>query len=378
MAQAESPLLLSPIRLREVVSRNRIVVSPMCQYQSLDGLFNDWHLVHLGQFAIGGAGIIFCEETAIEARGRKSHNCAGIYTKKQISFRRRINQFLTKNGSVPAIQIGHAGRVASSLPPWEGHRALNEIDAKLGLAPWRAVGPSDIPANEHSPAPHALSVREIRKLIQTWRDATLRAAEADYEILEIHAAHGYLIHQFLSPVSNQRQDAYGGSLSARMRFCLEVIETVRDAWPQKKPLFLRVSALDGSNQWSIEDTVALCKEAKLRGVDVVTASSGGFAGSSVSAIVPRVPGYQVPFAERIKQDAKVMTLAVGLITEAEQAESILEEKKADLIGLARELLWNPRWPVMAAQELEFGYFDMLPPLYSWWLKRREKIRALTK
>jgi 2,4-dienoyl-CoA reductase-like NADH-dependent reductase (Old Yellow Enzyme family) len=376
MNSADSRLLFTPIRLRDVITRNRIVVSPMCQYQSVNGLFTDWHLVHLGQFAIGGAGIIFCEETAVEERGRKSHNCAGIYNQKQITFRRRVNGFLTSNGSIPAIQIGHAGRVASALPPWEGHRALTETDARLGLAAWKTVGPSNMSANEGSPAPQALSVSEIKQLIKSWRDATLRSADADYEILEIHAAHGYLIHQFLSPMSNKRQDAYGGNLEGRMRFCLEIIETVREAWPKTKPLFLRVSAVDGSDQWHIEDTVTLCREAKRRGVDVVTASSGGFAGSSVSAIIPRVPGYQVPFADRIKKDAEIKTLAVGLITEATQAENILQENKADLIGLARELLWNPRWPVMAAKELKVvDYFEMLPPLYSWWLKRREKIRA---
>jgi 2,4-dienoyl-CoA reductase-like NADH-dependent reductase (Old Yellow Enzyme family) len=207
----------------------------------------------------------------------------------------------------------------------------------------------------------------------------LRSAEAGYDILEIHAAHGYLIHQFLSPVANQRDDAYGGDLQGRMRLCLEIIEAVRSAWPADKPLFLRVSAVDGTGQWTLDDTVTLAQEAKARGVNVVTTSSGGISGGGVAAVVPRVPGYQVPFAERVRREAGVMTLAVGLITEAHQAEAILQNGQADMVALAREMLWNPRWAVTAAKELGVpDHLELLPHLYSWWLKRREEIRVLTK
>ncbi len=374
----QTPLLFTPITLEGVVARNRVVVSPMCQYDSDDGAATDWHLVHLGQFAIGGAGIIICEETSVEERGRKTYGCSGIYRDDLIPSYRRVNDFLRKHGSIPAMQLGHAGREASGLPPWEGYRKLTSEDAKLGTPPWETVGPSRVSAKETTPLPRALTVTDIKALVNTWREAACRAAEADYDIVEIHAAHGYLIHQFLSPVANLRDDAYGGDQQGRMRFCLEIIEAIRGVWPKNKPIFLRVSAVDGTGQWTLDDTVALCKEAKARGVNVVTTSSGGISGATVAAVVPRVPGYQVPFAERVRAETGVKTIAVGLITDPHQAEQILQDGKADLVALAREMLWNPRWAVNAAQALGVkDDLDMLPPLYAWWLKRREEIRRLT-
>ena len=374
----QTSILFTPITLEGVVARNRVVVSPMCQYDSDDGAATDWHLVHLGQFAIGGAGIIICEETSVEERGRKTYGCSGIYRDDLIPSYRRVNDFLRKHGSIPAMQLGHAGREASGLPPWEGYRKLTSDDAKLGTPPWETVGPSRVSAKETTPLPRALTIGEIKALIHTWREAACRAAEADYDIVEIHAAHGYLIHQFLSPVANLRDDAYGGDRQGRMRFCLEVIEAIRGVWPKYKPIFLRVSAVDGTGRWTLDDTVVLCKEAKARGVSVVTTSSGGISGATVAAVVPRVPGYQVPFAERVRAETGVKTIAVGLITDPHQAEQILQEGQADLVALAREMLWNPRWAVNAAQALGVkDYLDMLPPLYAWWLKRREEIRRLT-
>lgn len=379
ISQASLPLLFTPVPLRGITARNRVVVSPMCQYSSQDGGPTDYHLVHLGKFAMGGAGIVFCEETAVEARGRKSHHCAGIYHDAHIPGYRRINDFLRAHGAVPAIQIGHGGRKGSGCAPWEGYRPLTEEDAKRGHAPWQTVSASAIPASGQAPVPHTLSREEIRDVVRHWRAAALRALEAGYDIIEVHAAHGYLIHQFLSPLANRRADAYGGDLQGRMRLCLEIVETVRDAWPADRPVFMRVSAVDGVNgAWNVDDTIALARAAKERGVEVVTTSSGGIAGPGTATPVPRVPGYHVPYAEKVKREADVKTVAVGLITEPRHAEEILQQGRADLIALARELLWDPNWPVHAARELGVAnYLDLLPLGYAWWLKRREDIRRVT-
>lgn len=380
MPPSNTPLLFTPIQLRGVTSRNRVVVSPMCQYSSEAGGPTDWHLVHLGQFAMGGAGIVFCEETAVEARGRKSHHCAGIYDDAHIPGYRRINDFLRSHGALPAIQIGHGGRKGSGCSPWEGYRPLTAEDAKQGHAPWQTVSASALPASEQAPLPHALRIDEISEVVVHWREAALRAIDAGYDVIEVHAAHGYLIHQFLSPLANRRTDGYGGDLEGRMRLCLEIVEAVRSVWPADRPVFMRVSAVDGVNgSWDVEDTVALARAARERGIEVVTTSSGGIAGPGTATPVPRVPGYHVQYSERVRKDAGVMTIGVGLITEARHAEEILENGQADMIALARELLWNPHWPVHAARELGLtNYLELLPPNYAWWLKRREDIRRLTQ
>ena len=376
---ASTALLFTPITLGGLVARNRVVVSPMCQYSSEDGGPTDYHLVHLGQFAMGGAGIVFCEETSVEERGRKSHHCAGIYRDAHVPGYRRINDFLRSHGAIPAIQIGHGGRKGSGSAPWLGYRPLTAEDSRHGHAPWQTVSASAIPASEQAPAPHALARDEISQVVGAWREAAERALQAGYDLIEVHAAHGYLIHQFLSPLANHRNDAYGGDLEGRMRLCLEIVEAVRAVWPAHRPLFLRVSAVDGAEGgWSVEDTVALARAAKARGVGVVTTSSGGIAGPGTATPVPRVPGYHVPYASRVRRDAGVMTIAVGLITEPRHAEEILQNGQADLIALARELLWNPHWPAHAARELGVpDYLDLLPRGYAWWLKRREDIRRVT-
>lgn len=376
---AAASLLFTPLKLAGLVARNRVVVSPMCQYASDGGGPSDWHLVHLGKFALGGAGIVFCEETAVEERARKTHACAGIYGDRHIPMYRRITDFLRENGSIPAMQIGHSGRKASCGPPWTNFQPLTDADARNGLAPWRGISASAIPPRPDAPAPVELDSDSIKAVVWAWREATLRTLDAGFDILEIHGAHGYLIHQFLSPLANRRSDGYGGDLPGRMRFALEVTEAVRSAWPKDKPLFFRVSAVDGDGgAWSMDDTVALARELKIRGVDVVTCSSGGINGPLNMAIVPRVPGYQVPYASRVRKDVGLMTCAVGLITEAKQAENILRRGEADLIALAREFLYNPNWPVHAARELgEADYLNLLPPAYAWWLKRREKIREIS-
>jgi len=372
------PLLISPIALRGITARNRVVVSPMCQYSSADGGPNDWHLVHLGKFALGGAGIVFCEETVVEERARKTYHCAGIYNDQHAPMYRRITDFLRENGSLPAIQLGHAGRRGSCGPPWKNFAPLTPEDAKDGEPPWSTVSASPLPVRAGAPMPVALSLDDIKTVVAAWRDAALRSVDAGFDICEIHGAHGYLIHQFLSPLANARTDAYGGDAEGRMRLALEIASAVRGVWPDDKPLFFRVSAVDGSGAaWGIEDTVALSRELKLRGIDVITCSSGGIEGPLVGAVVPRVPGYQVPYAERVRADAGIMSCAVGLITEAQQAEDILQQGQADLIALARELMYNPNWPVHAARALGYeGYLDLLPSAYAWWLKRREQTRAL--
>ena len=296
-----TPLLFTPLVLAGLTARNRVVVSPMCQYSSEQGGPTDWHLVHLGKFALGGAGIVFCEETAVEERARKTYGCAGIYDDGHIPMYHRITGFLRDHGAIPAMQLGHSGRKASCGPPWTNFKPLTDEDAKAGRAPWRGVSASPIPPREDAPAPVELSVAEIRAVIASWREATLRTLEAGFDVLEIHGAHGYLIHQFLSPLANRRTDAYGGDLAGRMRFALEVTEAVRAAWPSGKPLFFRVSAVDGDGgAWSMDDTVTLARELKIRGVDVVTCSSGGINGPLNMAIVPRTPGYQVPYANRVR------------------------------------------------------------------------------
>ncbi|MBZ8135409.1 NADH:flavin oxidoreductase/NADH oxidase [Afifella sp. IM 167] len=377
---ADTPLLFQPLTIRGVTMRNRIVVSPMCQYASVEGGPSDWHLVHLGKFAMGGAGIVFGEETSVEARGRKTYGCAGIYSDAHVPAYRRINEFLKEQKAVPAIQLGHSGRKAGCRPPWEGFAPLDEKDALAGRPGWPGLAPSPIPTSEKAMVPHEMDEADIAELLASWREAALRSADAGFEICEVHGAHGYLIQQFLSPITNHRKDGYGGDRAGRMRLALEIVETVRAAWPDDKPLFFRVSAIDGQGgHWDLDDTVVLAKELKERGVDVVDCSSGGISGPLTMSIVPRVPGYQVPFAEAVKKEAGILTQAVGLITEPQHAEAILQEGKADLIALARELLADPNWPFRAAQELGLeNAFDLLPHSYSWWLRRREDIRAASR
>lgn len=363
------PLLFTPIKLRSIVSRNRIVSSPMCQYLSDDGGPEDWQLVNFGRFAMGGCGIVFGEETAVEARGRKTHHCAGIYKDSHIPSYRRITDFIKSMGAVPAIQLGHCGRRASQHGPLKDRAALTEAER-----PWQGISASPLPPTPDGVIPREMDLSDIRATIVAWREATQRSVDAGYDICEIHGAHGYLIHQFLSPLSNKRTDSYGGSLENRMRYALEVVEAVREVWPQDRPLIFRTSAVEGpGGVWGIDETLALVRELKQRGVDMVDCSSGGIAlgGEGGLSAVPRVPGFQAGYAREIRRETGMPTVAVGMISDAHHAEAILREGHADLIALARGLMDDPNWPLHAAREL--GCADPLALVHA---REAQRLRQL--
>jgi 2,4-dienoyl-CoA reductase-like NADH-dependent reductase (Old Yellow Enzyme family) len=375
------PLLFRPIAMRGVTARNRIMLGPMSQYLAQNGNLTDWHLVHLGQFGIGGAGIVCSEETAVEARGRRTHHCAGMYTDEHVRGYRRVTDFLKDMGAVPMIQLGHAGRRASVRSPWEGRRPLGPRDAAEGLGPWTTVSSSAIPHTPERPAPVALDRQEIKDEHRAWGEAAKRSADAGFDFVEIHGAHGYLINQFLSPVANRRDDAYGGDLGGRMRFPLELVEAVRASWPKDKPLAFRCSVVDGKGgHWDMDDTVTLAKALKERGVDFIDCSCGGLEGESSLPAVPRhIPGYNVVYSDHVRREANIPTIVVGWITEPEQAEAILREGKADIIALAREMLCNPYWPAYAARTLGLkDWLDVLPENYAFRLYPREEERERQK
>jgi 2,4-dienoyl-CoA reductase-like NADH-dependent reductase (Old Yellow Enzyme family) len=368
------PLLLEPLQIRGLAIRNRIVISPMCQYAADNGLPGDWQLVHLGRFAIGGAGLIFTEATAIEPRGRISHACAGIWTDAQAQAWARVAAFAKSQGAAIGIQLAHAGRKASLHRTWEGGGPLTDADRATGEPPWESIAPSAIPYGDW-PTPHALTEQEITELLALWRAAAQRALDAGFDAIELHGGHGYLLHSFMSPLSNHRNDAYGGDASGRMRFPLEVVDAVRTVWPEEKPLFYRLSAVDyAEGGLVIEDTVRFARELKLRGVDVVDCSSG----SIVPAAVPIALGYQTLFADSIRRSTGMMTMAVGLIIDPRQAEQVLLDGRADLIAIGRAALADPNWPVRAKTELApAAPWDAFSTRPRFWLKSRaETLRRI--
>lgn len=372
---ASRPLLFTPLQLRGVTLKNRIVISPMCQYSAEDGMANDWHFAHLARFALGGAGLIFTEASAVERNGRITHGDLGLWNDAQIAPLKRITDFIKSQGAVPAMQLAHAGRKSSMQRPWHGNGPIDGTDRARGEDVWPVVAPSAIPMDQGWLTPHQLSLDEIRALQEHWRRAALRALTAGYDVLELHGAHGYLGHEFLSPLSNKRSDQYGGSLANRMRFVLELAEILRAAWPQDKPMFTRVSSVDGvEGGWTLDDTVVLAKELKARGVDVLDCSSGGLLGSATAARIKRGPGFQVPFAERVKKDTGMATMAVGLILDPHHAEEILQSGQADLIAIGRQALYNPSWPLHAEVALGAqGEYQSWPVQYGWWLDKRQHI-----
>ncbi|NIM29413.1 MAG: oxidoreductase [Gammaproteobacteria bacterium] len=337
--------LFTPMDLRGVRLANRIVVSPMCQYSAENGCAGDWHLMHLGQFSISGAGLLMVEMTNVEARGRISPHCLGLYDDDTEQALARVVAFCRRYGNVPmGVQLAHAGRKASTLPPWQGRKALSPQEGG-----WQTVSASAVAAGDDSPEPLALSGEEIAGLVDAFAAATRRARRIGFDAIELHAAHGYLLHQFLSPIANRRDDAYGGSLDNRMRFPLEVYDAVRAEWPQDRPLGVRISAVDYlEGGWRIEDSVVLGERLAERGCDWIDVSSGGIAaGETIAA----GPGYQVPFAERVRRETGLTTMAVGLITEPRQAEAIVASGQADMVALARGMLYDPRWAWHAAAQL---------------------------
>lgn len=368
--------LLESWRLRDVALRNRIMISPMCQYSAPgNGKVTDWHLAHYGRFAIGGAGLVMAEATAVLPEGRLSHGDLGIWSDEHIAGLARLADLIASQGAVPGIQLSHAGRKASMRRPWHGDGAIDAVDmAERGEAPWPTVSVSDAPMAENLPAPRMLRLDEIPALLDSWRAAARRALNAGFQVLEIHAAHGYLINSFLSPLSNKRSDAYGGSLTHRMRLAIEIVQAVRSAWPEDLPLFCRISTIDASAEgWSLDDSVQLAIAMRTAGVDVIDCSSGGIGGDY--SVIPRGPGFQVPFAERIRQEADIATVAVGLIVDAHQAADIIDRERADIVAVGREALFNPNWPLHAAMQLQpERRFEDWPYQSGWWLGRRKTPR----
>ena len=364
--------LFAPLEVRGLTLKNRAVVSPMCQYSAVEGLLNDWHTIHLAQFAMGGMALVFVEATAVERRGRISWGDSGLWSDEHIEPMKRVVDLIKARGSAAGIQLAHAGRKASISRPWEGDCPLSPREIAKGEVPWEIVGASPVPFDEGWITPHELSRDEIRDVIEAWAEAARRAVRIGFDVVEIHSAHGYLSHSFYSPMSNRRTDAYGGSRENRMRFTLEVVEAVRAVLPQDMPLFLRLSCVDGKRDgWMIEDSIVLAREAKSCGVDVVDCSSGGISGYGENILPLPTPGYQVAHAADIRRDADVMTQAVGLVTSAAQAESILRAGAADLVALAREALHNPYWARHAALELnEPDAFADWPIQYGHWLGLR--------
>jgi 2,4-dienoyl-CoA reductase-like NADH-dependent reductase (Old Yellow Enzyme family) len=339
-------MLFDELTIRELTLRNRIVVSPMCQYSSDDGFATDWHLVHLGSRAVGGASLVFTEAAAVSPEGRISPQDLGIYKDEHIEQLARITRFLREQGSIPGIQLAHAGRKGSTLRPWEGNGAIPE--SKGG---WKPVAPSAVSFSDAYAKPTALDENGIRGVVKSFANAALRALEAGFQVIEIHSAHGYLLHEFLSPISNKRTDSYGGSLENRCRLLCEVVSAVRSVWPEGYPLFVRISATDWiEGGWDLDQSVELAEKMGPLGVDLIDCSSGGIAPG---AKIPIAAGYQVPFAREIRFETGIMTGAVGLITSARQADTILREENADIVLLAREFLRQPYWPLQTARELGF-------------------------
>ena len=340
------PGLFDPFAIRDLTFANRVFVSPMCQYSSHDGYANDWHLVNLGSRAVGGAGLIFTEATAILPEGRISPQDLGIWADGHIEMLARIVSFIHEQGSIAGMQLAHAGRKASTHRPWEATGAISESEGG-----WKkVVAPSALPFTDNYPMPLALTSDGIQEVIAAFAAAARRACQAGFRVIEIHAAHGYLIHEFLSPLSNRREDDYGGSFENRTRLCREIVAAVRLAWPKELPLFVRISATDWiDGGWNIDESVKLAAQLKSMGVDLIDCSSGG---NVPHAKIPVGPGYQVTFAERIRRETEIMTGAVGMITSPVQAEHIIRTQQADAVIMAREFLRDPYWPLRAAQELD--------------------------
>ena len=378
--------LFSKITIRGVTFPNRLVLSPLCMYSAKNGVPNEWHFSHLSAFARARIGCIFAEATAVKKEGRITPFCLGLWNNEQLQAFKPIVSFIKKMGSIPAFQLAHAGRKAGTKEPWRGGLPLDEGDKKNGYESWDTIAPSALPLAEGWKTPRAMLQKDINDLIKAYVKSAKLAIDAGFQVLEIHAAHGYLLHSFLSPIANKRGDKYGGTLEGRARILKEIIVAIRNNINDKVPLFCRISAVDGiENGWDITDSVNLAEILTNSGVDVVDCSSGGISGrprfaakddgSVLKNNLERGLGFQVPYADKIKNEVDIKTMAVGVIVDPQQAESILMGNKADFIAMGRELMYNPFWPLHAAQELNADpEYKMWPEQYRWGVNRRSKIK----
>ncbi|MDC3172777.1 NADH:flavin oxidoreductase/NADH oxidase [Alphaproteobacteria bacterium] len=364
--------LFSSFKIKSKSFRNRIVLSPMCQYKAKDGVISDWHFQHYSRFAFSGLGAAFVEATGVSPEGRIGHGCTGIWSDSHVEGLSKIAKIFNEYNCLSGIQLAHAGRKASYLRPWDGASPITEND-KVEPA-WQTIGPSAIPINNSSPVPKEMTVEDINKVREDFKKAAQRADKAGFDIIEIHGAHGYLLHSFFSPLSNQRNDQYGGSFENRIRFALEIIDDVKSVWPDNKPLFYRLSSIDAPGQGAnLEDNIKLAKSLKRVGVDVIDCSSGGITGSPVLTKSKIIPGFQVPYSEKIKKDAEISSMAVGAIISADQANEIISNKRADLVAMGRELLADTQWVYKAATYFNLeNAKDYLPDSYSFYLSRRDE------
>ena len=364
--------LFSSFKIKSKSFRNRIVLSPMCQYKAKDGVISDWHFQHYSRFAFSGLGAAFVEATGVSPEGRIGHGCTGIWSDSHVEGLSKIAKIFNEYNCLSGIQLAHAGRKASYLRPWDGASPITEND-KVEPA-WQTIGPSAIPINNSSPVPKEMTVEDINKVREDFKKAAQRADKAGFDIIEIHGAHGYLLHSFFSPLSNQRNDQYGGSFENRIRLALEIIADIKSVWPDNKPLFYRLSSIDAPGQGAnLEDNIKLAKSLKSVGVDVIDCSSGGITGSPVLTKSKIIPGFQVPYSEKIKKDAEISSMAVGAIISADQANEIISNKRADLVAMGRELLADTQWVYKAATYFNLeNAKDYLPDSYSFYLSRRDE------
>lgn len=364
--------LFSSFKIKSKSFRNRIVLSPMCQYKAKDGVISDWHFQHYSRFAFSGLGAAFVEATGVSPEGRIGHGCTGIWSDSHVEGLSKVAKIFNEYNCLSGIQLAHAGRKASYLRPWDGASPITEND-KVEPA-WQTIGPSAIPINNSSPVPKEMTVEDINKVREDFKKAAQRADKAGFDIIEIHGAHGYLLHSFFSPLSNQRNDQYGGSFENRIRFALEIIAEIKSVWPDNKPLFYRLSSIDAPGQGAnLEDNIKLAKSLKSVGVDVIDCSSGGITGSPVLTKSKIIPGFQVPYSEKIKKDAEISSMAVGAIISADQANEIISNKRADLVAMGRELLADTQWVYKAATYFNLeNAKDYLPDSYSFYLSRRDE------
>ena len=367
---SETPLF-SSLKIKSKTFRNRVVLSPMCQYKAKDGIISDWHLQHYSRFAFSGLGAAFIEATGVSPEGRIGHGCTGIWSDDHVEGLSKIVKTFNQYDCLSGIQLAHAGRKASFLRPWDGASPITEND-KIEPA-WQTIGPSAIPINNSSPVPKEMTIEDINGVKEDFKNAAIRANIAGFDIIEIHGAHGYLLHSFFSPISNMRNDQYGGNFENRIRFAMEIIADIKSVWPENKPLFYRLSSIDAPGQGAtVEDNVQLAKSLKIAGVDVIDCSSGGITGSPVLTKSKIIPGFQVPYSEKIKKEAEISSMAVGAIINADQANEIILNKRADLVAMGRELLADTQWVYKAATHFKLeNAKSFLPDSYSFYLSRRD-------